>query len=32
MMSVLSSREHWEKTEAATILAILSSIVAKAEP
>jgi hypothetical protein len=26
-MSVLSSREYWEKTEAATILAILSSIV-----
>jgi hypothetical protein len=32
VMSVLSSREYWETTEAATILAILESVVAKAEP
>lgn len=32
VMSVLSSREYVEKTEAATILAILGSIVAKVEP
>jgi hypothetical protein len=31
-MSVLSSREYWETTEAATILAILDSVVAKVEP
>ncbi len=31
VMSLLSSREHWEKTEAATILGILASIVAKAD-
>ena len=32
VMSVLSSREYAEKTDAPTILAILGSIVAKAEP
>jgi hypothetical protein len=31
-MSMLSSREYWETTEAATILAILESVVAKVEP
>jgi hypothetical protein len=32
VMSVLSSREYWEKNEAATILAILESIVGKFQP
>jgi hypothetical protein len=32
VMSVLSSREYWEKTEATTILAILESIVGKFQP
>ena len=32
VMSVLSSREYWEKTEAATILAMLESIVSKVAP
>jgi hypothetical protein len=31
-MSVLSSREYTEKTDAPAILAVLASIVAKAEP
>ena len=32
VMSLLSSREYAEKTEAVTILAILASIVARGEP
>ncbi len=32
VMTALSSREYWEKTEAATILAMLESIVGRVEP